>query len=83
MTEMTYIKTHEELLEDAYLGIVGLSEDLEVYGGYDEFYGEAAALNDKTALMLDDDLKYMSANEKRKLADVMIARWTKYKKVAV
>ena len=56
----------------ANLGIIGLSPDLEVSGGYD---GGLMYADRRGA---DDDV-YESVDDLREIADLMIARWAAYK----
>jgi hypothetical protein len=52
----------------SYCGVVGIDEELHVFGGYDEQFTRE-----------NSNEEFMSHEEKIKLADIMIKRWTDFK----
>ena len=71
--------TCERIIELSHCGIVGISEELEIFGGYDEQHSEADAIPDAWIIDYKGD-KELPPSEKIKLAEFMIGRWTRYKK---
>jgi len=65
------MKKAKDVLREANGGIIGLSESLKVYEGYD---GTIPAAD-----IWDDHTVQLPASEKIKLAEIMIARWEEYK----
>jgi hypothetical protein len=71
-----------EITADANYGFVGLNDMLQVSGGYDQQYDEAAALIPEH-VRWDEDYRRMPAAERVLLADTMIGRWMKYRAIAL
>ena len=62
----------------AYGGIVGIDEDLVVYGGYDQdFYDPTADYSWKTDP--GENAQELTDEERVELADYMIERWNDFK----
>jgi hypothetical protein len=62
----------------AYGGIVGISEDLGVFGGYDQdFYDYEADYSWRTEP--GEDAQHLTDAERVELADYMIERWNNFK----
>jgi len=67
----------EELLGEANCGFVGINSELEICSGYDQM--ESAATMAEIPEWYDDNYILMPPEERAKLADVMIARWQRYR----
>lgn len=70
----------QDIIDQAYSGIVGIDDDLKVYGGYDEAFEEA--WGEKPDYTDSNDWQSMPKEEKIILADRMIGLWQKYKEKA-
>lgn len=79
---MSEIKTAEDLIADANCGIVGIDEDLNVFEGYDGGCPEAHPSADCPEHRDPKHWRPLSKEEKRRLADIMIERWQRYKDAA-
>ena len=71
------MNTLEQVIDRANGGIVGIDSDLNVFGGYDQQF-EAAGV---AAPEEWQDYELMPAEERVRLANRMIALWTKYREV--
>ena len=67
---------HKEIIEEAYQGVIGINEDLEIFGGYDGTIKTEIDVNKSGWL---DDEADISNEELIKLADHMIQLWAKLK----
>ena len=64
-------------------GIIGIDEDLNVFGGYDERFEPAGATEERPDWIDTEDWDSMPKEEKLALADRMITLWQRYKDAAV
>ena len=71
---MRGVTTASELFEVAYDNVVGIDPALGVHGGYETYFYEAEALEDKEIFSA-----VLPLAKRIKLAEVMIGRWTEYK----
>ncbi len=58
----------DHILKMSYCGVVGINEELHVFGGYDEQFTHENSYE-----------KVMNKEERIKLADIMINRWVDFK----
>ena len=66
-----------EAIDNIVLGtVIGIDEDLNAFGGYDDVIVEAQTTSEHR---FDDAAGRLSAEERRELADRMIALWQRYK----
>jgi hypothetical protein len=71
------IMTLIELIDRANRGIIGIDDDLNVFGGFDKSLEQAGL--EKPDWMDDDDFDELQKDEKIALADRMIALWQRYR----
>ncbi len=68
-----------DIFDEATCGIIGINENLEVFGRYDEPFPEATAIYKRPDMFEDTDPDYeLEKTEKLTLANTMIGRWKAY-----
>jgi len=68
------VETAKQVLDDANNGIVGISDDIQISGGYDNIYTISY-----DEFFDNEEKPSMTTLERGKLADVMISRWELFK----
>ncbi len=73
----------QDLFEQANQGIVGINEQLEVFGGYDEAFEQAQPNVQRPEYLSAEEWDGMPKEEKVALADRMIQLWSRYREAVL
>ena len=69
----------QDIFDQANSGIIGINDELEVFGGYDDRFKQADAESERPEFLSPEEWDEMPSEEKLTLADHMIALWFRYK----